>query len=229
MSACDQSTPHTRPRTDSDPDETSSPTPATHPQSASQPSARHPHPAAQATPAAEPAAADTPSQICHQQTQPPRSPTPTQTPTPPAPHEPKPTEHASKPLQHPQTATPWHQRPNPPISRERAGSYAGAKDGIAANDFVGAAYNHGLIAGLTVAADLSRANKPDNTHRARDDRQDQFERLLAGEAEETIFVEETFEPVAEKPAEKRKRQLPQPKSFPLPGATMPPPPEPSQP
>ena len=59
---------------------------------------------------------------------------------------------------------------------------------------------------------------------------DQFERLLAGEAEENIFVEETPAPVAEKPAEKRKRQLPQPKSFPLPGATMqPPPPEPSQP
>ncbi len=58
---------------------------------------------------------------------------------------------------------------------------------------------------------------------------DQFERLLAGEAEEDVFVEETPPPVVEKPAEKRKRQLPQPKPFPLPGATMQPPPEPSQP
>ena len=57
---------------------------------------------------------------------------------------------------------------------------------------------------------------------------DQFERLLAGEAEENVFVEETPAPVAEKPAERKKRQLPQPKPFPLPGATMqPPPPEPS--
>jgi cell division protease FtsH len=59
---------------------------------------------------------------------------------------------------------------------------------------------------------------------------DQFERLLAGEAEENVFVEETPPPITEKPPEKRKRQLPQPKPFPLPGATMqPPPPEPSQP
>jgi cell division protease FtsH len=58
---------------------------------------------------------------------------------------------------------------------------------------------------------------------------DQFERLLAGETEENVFVEETPPPAAEKPAEKRKR-LPQPKPFPLPGATMqPPPPEPAQP
>jgi cell division protease FtsH len=59
---------------------------------------------------------------------------------------------------------------------------------------------------------------------------DQFERLLAGEAEEDVFVEEAPPPVSEKPAERKKRQLPQPKPFPLPGATMqPPPPEPSQP
>jgi cell division protease FtsH len=59
---------------------------------------------------------------------------------------------------------------------------------------------------------------------------DQFERLLAGEHEEEIFVEEAPPPVTEKPVERRKRQLPQPKPFPLPGATMqPPPPEPSQP
>jgi cell division protease FtsH len=57
----------------------------------------------------------------------------------------------------------------------------------------------------------------------------QFERLIAGEAEEHVFVEETPPPVTEKPAERKKR-LPQPKPFPLPGATMqPPPPEPSQP
>jgi cell division protease FtsH len=57
---------------------------------------------------------------------------------------------------------------------------------------------------------------------------DQFERLLAGEPEEDVFVEEAPPPVTEKPVEKRKRQLPQPKPFPLPGATMqPPPPEPS--
>jgi cell division protease FtsH len=58
---------------------------------------------------------------------------------------------------------------------------------------------------------------------------DQFERLLAGEREEDIFVDDTPPPVAdEKPAERKKR-LPQPKPFPLPGATMQPPPEPSQP
>jgi len=58
---------------------------------------------------------------------------------------------------------------------------------------------------------------------------DQFERLRAGEQEEDIFVDDTPPPVAdEKPAERKKR-LPQPKPFPLPGATMQPPPEPSQP
>jgi cell division protease FtsH len=57
---------------------------------------------------------------------------------------------------------------------------------------------------------------------------DQFERLLAGEREEDVFVEETPPaPAEEKPAERKKR-LPQPKPFPLPGATMQPPPEPSQ-
>jgi cell division protease FtsH len=59
---------------------------------------------------------------------------------------------------------------------------------------------------------------------------DQFQRLLAGEPEQDVFIEETPPPVIEKPAERKKRQLPQPKPFPLPGATMqPPPPEPSQP
>jgi cell division protease FtsH len=59
---------------------------------------------------------------------------------------------------------------------------------------------------------------------------DQFQRLLAGEPEQDVFVEEAPAPAIEKPAERKKRQLPQPKPFPLPGATMqPPPPEPSQP
>ena len=55
---------------------------------------------------------------------------------------------------------------------------------------------------------------------------DQFERLIAGEPEESVFPEEkpAREPV---PAEEPKRQpQPKPRPFPLPGATMqPPPPE----
>ena len=58
---------------------------------------------------------------------------------------------------------------------------------------------------------------------------DQFERLLAGEPEEDVFREEAPPPVPEKPVSERKKRLPQPKPFPLPGATMQPPPEPSQP
>src|SRR6059058_4350306 len=48
---------------------------------------------------------------------------------------------------------------------------------------------------------------------------DQFERLLAGEHEEDVFVEEPAPSPAEeeKPAERKKR-LRQPKPFPLPGA-----------
>ena len=45
---------------------------------------------------------------------------------------------------------------------------------------------------------------------------DQFERLLAGEPEQDVFAEEAPTPQLEKPAEKKKRQLPQPKPFPLP-------------
>jgi cell division protease FtsH len=57
---------------------------------------------------------------------------------------------------------------------------------------------------------------------------DQFERLLAGEPEEEIFKEETPPAAPETPpAEKQRKRLPQPKPFPLPGATMQPPPEPS--
>ncbi|HSJ93502.1 MAG TPA: hypothetical protein VK896_05645, partial [Gaiellaceae bacterium] len=56
---------------------------------------------------------------------------------------------------------------------------------------------------------------------------DQFERLLAGEAEESVFVEElTPEPEPEAEAEKRPKLKPQPR--PLPGAAMqPPPPDPA--
>jgi cell division protease FtsH len=57
---------------------------------------------------------------------------------------------------------------------------------------------------------------------------DQFERLLAGEPEESVFAEpETpSEPEPEKESERKPRVEPQPRPFPLPGATMqPPPPE----
>ena len=57
---------------------------------------------------------------------------------------------------------------------------------------------------------------------------DQFERLLAGEAEEDVFAEE--QPARRARAGPRARaasRAPKPKPFPLPGATMqPPPPEP---
>jgi cell division protease FtsH len=58
---------------------------------------------------------------------------------------------------------------------------------------------------------------------------DQFERLLAGETEEDIFVDE--QPAAEpQPTPERERKpKPKPRPFPLPGAAMkPPPPEPSK-
>jgi len=60
---------------------------------------------------------------------------------------------------------------------------------------------------------------------------DQFERLLAGENEVDVFVEETVPaPPGEPVEEPKKRPQPKPKPFPLPGATMqPPPPEPSGP
>jgi len=59
---------------------------------------------------------------------------------------------------------------------------------------------------------------------------DQFERLAAGESEDTVFPEEAPEPEAVPPEEERKR-LPQPKPrpFPQPGRALqpPPPPEPT--
>jgi cell division protease FtsH len=52
---------------------------------------------------------------------------------------------------------------------------------------------------------------------------DQFERLLAGESPESVFPEE--KPAAPEP-ERKPRAEPKPRPFPLPGATMQPPPEP---
>ncbi len=60
---------------------------------------------------------------------------------------------------------------------------------------------------------------------------DQFERLLAGEPEESVFVEPepVAEPEPETEPERKPRVEPQPRPFPLPGATMqPPPPEGAQ-
>jgi cell division protease FtsH len=56
---------------------------------------------------------------------------------------------------------------------------------------------------------------------------DQFVRLLQGESEELVFGDEPApEPGAEGTAEEKKRRAPKPRPFPLPGATMqPPPPE----
>jgi cell division protease FtsH len=61
---------------------------------------------------------------------------------------------------------------------------------------------------------------------------DQFERLLAGEAEADIFPEEEPTPAEPEPAapEREKRPQPKPKPFPLPGAlSQPPPPEGAKP
>ena len=59
---------------------------------------------------------------------------------------------------------------------------------------------------------------------------DQFERLLAGEEEESVFPSETPEAAAdEKAGETGRRRAPTPRPFPLPGQAMqPPPPEPSK-
>ena len=59
---------------------------------------------------------------------------------------------------------------------------------------------------------------------------DQFERLLAGEPADEIFVEETPPAAPEPSPEPAKRPRPQPKPFPLPGAlSQPPPPEGAKP
>jgi cell division protease FtsH len=55
---------------------------------------------------------------------------------------------------------------------------------------------------------------------------DQFERLLAGEAEEDIFAEEERVAPPEPSREPERKPAPKPKPFPLPGAAMKPPPEP---
>ena len=60
---------------------------------------------------------------------------------------------------------------------------------------------------------------------------DQFERLLAGEAEESVFPDEVpaAEPAPEPEEEKKRQPQPKPRPFPLPGATMqPPPPDPAK-
>jgi cell division protease FtsH len=57
---------------------------------------------------------------------------------------------------------------------------------------------------------------------------EQFERLLAGEPEESVFEDET-PPVVPEPApadEKKRKPEPKPRPFPIPGATMQPPPKP---
>jgi cell division protease FtsH len=57
---------------------------------------------------------------------------------------------------------------------------------------------------------------------------DQFERLLAGELEDEVFVEEGAPAPTETPTEEERKRAPRPKPkpFPIPGATMqPPPPE----
>ncbi|HLY93605.1 MAG TPA: ATP-dependent zinc metalloprotease FtsH [Gaiellaceae bacterium] len=58
---------------------------------------------------------------------------------------------------------------------------------------------------------------------------DQFERLLAGEDEASVFPEELPAAEAPKPAEEPKRaRKPRTRPFPLPGATMQPPPDPAK-
>jgi cell division protease FtsH len=59
---------------------------------------------------------------------------------------------------------------------------------------------------------------------------DQFLRLLAGESEEAVFPEETAEetPAEKEKAGERRKRLPRPKPFPLPGQAMQPPPEGAQ-
>jgi len=58
---------------------------------------------------------------------------------------------------------------------------------------------------------------------------DQFERLLAGEHESSVFPDEAPQPATPTPEEPRRERQPRPRPFPLPGATMqPPPPDPAK-
>jgi cell division protease FtsH len=58
---------------------------------------------------------------------------------------------------------------------------------------------------------------------------DQFERLLAGEDESTVFPDEKPAPSVPEPQEEpRRERKPRPRPFPLPGATMQPPPDPAK-
>src|SRR5437764_5924947 len=58
---------------------------------------------------------------------------------------------------------------------------------------------------------------------------DQYERLLAGEDEATVFPEEKPAAEAPQPQEEPKRERkPRPRPFPIPGATMQPPPDPAK-
>ncbi len=57
---------------------------------------------------------------------------------------------------------------------------------------------------------------------------DQYIRLLSGDPEEEVFAEPAPAPSEEPPKERERRRVLKPKPFPLPGATMQPPPEPTQ-
>jgi cell division protease FtsH len=52
---------------------------------------------------------------------------------------------------------------------------------------------------------------------------DQFERLLAGEAEESVFPEEAVEPAEEPAGETERKPTPKPQPRPVPGVSMQPP------
>jgi cell division protease FtsH len=57
---------------------------------------------------------------------------------------------------------------------------------------------------------------------------DQFERLLAGEDQSTVFVDEKPALELPSPVEEPRRERTRPRPFPLPGATMQPPPDPAK-
>jgi cell division protease FtsH len=56
---------------------------------------------------------------------------------------------------------------------------------------------------------------------------DQFERLTAGESEESIFPDEVPEPEPVMPEERKRLPQPKPRPFPQPGRALQPPPEPT--